>query len=261
MRPDTYALPTNPVTHADRRREAEPEQFLEYYSVEQVEALARALTTGLHRAASRKVVDECEIAARAAEDAQDGELARVATYVGLRLGELLALRWRDVDFTGRKLILRRRVSDGVELPSTKSRHAREVPLPDQAAAALDRLSRRADFTGPDEYVFCNRLGGRLDPSAVRRRYKKARDAVGLPELRFHDLRHTYGSLLVADGVDPKSVKDAMGHARLTTTDRYLHSRPATERAERFTRAFRGLGTTTASDGEPSGTERSRQDAA
>lgn len=111
-----------------------------------------------------------------------------------------------------------------------------MPLPDQAAGALDRLSRRADYTGPDEYVFCNRFGRRLDPSALRPRYDRARDAAGLPALRFHDLRHTYGSLL-AGGVDLISVKSAMGHSQIGTTERYLHARPATELADRFTDAL------------------------
>src|SRR5205085_12622082 len=123
-----------------------------------------------------------------------------------------------------------------ELRSTKSRRAREVPLPDQAAGALERLSRRGEFTGPDDYVFANRFGRRLDPSALRRRFERARDAAGLEPLRFHDLRHTYGSLLVAGGIDLPSVKAAMGHSHLSTTERYLHARPAGELAERFTRA-------------------------
>jgi hypothetical protein len=57
--------------------------------------------------------------------------------------------------------------------------ARQVPLTDQAAAAIERLSRRGEFTGPDDYVFPNRLGRRLDPSALRRRFERARDATGL----------------------------------------------------------------------------------
>jgi integrase len=126
-----------------------------------------------------------------------------------------------------------------ELRSTKSRRAREVPLPDQAAAALDRLSRRGEFVGPDDYVFANRLGRRLDPSALRRRFERARDAAHLEPLRFHDLRHTYGSLLVAGGIDLASVKAAMGHSRIATTERYLHARPAGELADRFTRALGG----------------------
>jgi len=55
---------------------------------------------------------------------------------------------------------------------------------------------------------------------------------GLPPLRFHDLRHTHGSLLVAGGVDLISVKSAMGHSQIATTERYLHARPATELADR-----------------------------
>jgi site-specific recombinase XerC len=62
------------------------------------------------------------------------------------------------------------VSGDVEVRSTKSRRAREVPLPDQAAAALDRLSRPGEFTGPDDYMFVNRIGRRVDPSALRRRF-------------------------------------------------------------------------------------------
>jgi integrase len=118
-------------------------------------------------------------------------------------------------------------------------------LPAQAAAALDRVGRRSEFTGPDDYVFASRLGRRLDPSALRRRFERARDAAGLEPLKFHWLRHTYGSLLVAGGVDLPSVKAAMGHSRITTTERYLHARPAGELADRFTRALGGAATATA----------------
>jgi integrase len=86
-------------------------------------------------------------------------------------------------------------------------------------------------------VFANRLGRRLDASALRRRFERARDAAGLEPLRFHDLRHSYGSLLVAGGVDLASVKAAMGHSQIATTERYLHARPAGELADRFTLAF------------------------
>jgi len=238
MRPSTYALPNNPAVCADRRREPERGP-LAFYSPEQVEALARSLAAGAHRDPSRPALSAEEIEARAREDIQDAELVRVAAYAGLRRGELVALRWRDVDFLGRKITVRRALSGDTELRSTKSRRFREVPLPDQAASALDRLSGRGEFNGPDDYVFANRFGRRLDPSALRRRFERARDAAGLEPLRFHDLRHTYGSLLVAGGIDLASVKAAMGHARITTTERYLHARPATELAERFTAALSG----------------------
>ncbi|WP_249019863.1 site-specific integrase [Conexibacter sp. S30A1] len=236
MRPSTYGLSSNPARFADRRREPEygPVAF---YSPEQVEALARALAAGAHRDPNSPKVDEPERTARARDDARDAELIRVAAYTGLRRGELIALRWRDVDFSAHKLTVRRTLSGAVESSSTKSRRVREVPLPDQAAAALERLRQRPEFTAPDQYVFPNRLGRRLDPTALRRRYERARDAAGLQPLRFHDLRHTYGSLLVAGGIDLQSVKAAMGHSRITTTERYLHARPATEQAARFTVAL------------------------
>ena len=237
----TFALTHNPARAADRRPEPERAR-LDFYSPEDIEALARALAGGLHRDPGAPAVSTDEAAARAAEDRQDAELVRVAAYAGLRRGELVALRWRDVDFTRRKLVVRRAVSGEVETTSTKSRRAREVPLADQAAGALDRLSQRADFTSADDYVFANRLGRRLDGSALRRRVERAREAVGLRPLRFHDLRHTYGSLLVAGGVDLASVKAAMGHSRITTTERYLHARSAGELADRFTRALAGAET-------------------
>ena len=236
MRPATWALKENPVTFADRRREPVPGP-VPYFSVEQVEALARALESGAHRDGAAQGVGDEELAVRAAEDRQDGELIRVAAYSGLRRGELVTLRWGDVHFIGRKLIVARTLSANVEASSTKSGRFREVPLPDQAAGALDRLSQREDYTGPDEYVFCNRFGRRLDASALRRRFARARNAAGLPPLRFHDLRHTYGSLLVEGGVDLISVKAAMGHSQISTTERYLHARPATELAARFTDAL------------------------
>jgi len=238
MRPSTYALPANPATHADRRTEGE-RAVLAFYSPEQIEALARSLAGGAHRDPSRPALTDGEIDARAREDVQDAELVRVAAYAGLRRGELVALHWRDVEFAGRKLVIRRSLSGDTEVKSTKSRRVREIPLPDQAAVALERLSGRGEFTGPDDYVFCSRLGRRLDPSALRRRYERAREAAGLEPLRFHDLRHTYGSLLVAGGIDLVSVKAAMGHSRITTTERYLHARPAGELADRFTRALAG----------------------
>jgi integrase len=95
------------------------------------------------------------------------------------------LRWRDVDWTGSALTISRSLSSGVE-GTTKTGHVRRVPMADQAAAALDRLSQREDFVSPDDYVFANRLGRRLDASALRRRFERARGAAGLEPLRFHE---------------------------------------------------------------------------
>jgi integrase len=152
------------------------------------------------------------------------------------MGELLALRWSDIDWEGSALTVCRALSAGVET-STKSGRVRRVPLSDQAAAALERLSRREHFTSPDDLVLSNELGRHLDGSALRRRYKLARDRVGLRPLRWHDLRHTFGSRLAASGVDLVTIKSAMGHADLKTTERYLHAKPTRADAARFTAAF------------------------
>jgi integrase len=171
-----------------------------------------------------------------ADDARDAELVRVAAYAGLRVGELLALRWGDVDFAGSAITVARAMSLGIE-SSPKSGRVRRVPLPAQAAAALKRLKRRRDFTSQADRVFCNALGRTLDGSAVRKRFKRARDSAKLRPLRFHDLRRTYGSLLAAAGIDLVSIQSVMGHSALSTTSRYLHARPVSEQAEAFTRAF------------------------
>jgi integrase len=234
-KPATFALPTNPAEAADRRREPQPTALV-FYSPDEIEAIARAFATGRHRDPSRPAVNDGEGIARQAEDNQDAEMVRVAAYAGLRRGELVALRWRDVDFAGFALTIARAMSAGVE-SSTKSGRVRRVPLADQPAAALDRMSRRDRFTAPDDFVFCNTFGRPLDGSALRRRYRRAQVAAGVRPLRFHDLRHTFGSLLAARGVDVVTIQKAMGHSALATTSRYLHARPASEQAQVFTAAF------------------------
>ena len=233
--PATFGLSGNPVSGADRRREPSAPALL-FYSPDEIEAIARALADGLHRDPAFPAITDSQRVARQAEDRQDAELIRLAAYAGLRQGELLALRWRDVDFAGSALTVARAMSGGVE-SSTKSGRVRRVPLADQAGAALERLSRRENFTAPGELVFCNVLGRPLDPSALRRRYRRAQSAAGVRPLRFHDLRHTFGSLLAARGVDVVTIQHAMGHSALATTSRYLHARPASEQAHAFTAAF------------------------
>jgi integrase len=238
-KPSTFALPVNPVIGADKRREPIAGALV-FYSPEEIEAIARAFAAGQHRDPAYPAVNEDERRTREAEDQQDAEMVRVAAYAGLRRGELLALRWRDVDFAGSALTVARAMSAGVE-STTKSGRIRRVPMADQAAAALDRMSRRGHYTSPNDLVFCNAFGRPLDGSALRRRYKRAQLAASVRGLRFHDLRHTFGSLLAANGVDVVTIQKAMGHSALSTTSRYLHARPASEQAQAFTAAFASSG--------------------
>jgi integrase len=213
---------------------AEPPARLEVFTVEQIEALARAAESGAWRGPHNDLTDMGSLA-RAEEDAEFGELLRVAAYTGLRRGELVALRWHDVRWAERVLVVERALSGDVE-GTTKGGRVRYVPLGDQALGALDRLSRRPNFTSADDYVFATIAGDRPDPSALRRRYIAARDAAGLPPLRFHDLRHTAGTLLTRV-LDPVTVRDVLGHADLKTTERYLHAIRASRLAEAATAAF------------------------
>jgi integrase len=124
---------------------------------------------------------------RAAASEQDGAIYLTAAFTGLRRGELLALRWRDVDFPGS--VVRARASyAGGALTTPKSGKVRSVPLAPEVAAALAKLSQRDWFTGDDDLVFPGELGSYLDGSALRRRYKDALEKAALPRPAPH-VRH------------------------------------------------------------------------
>jgi integrase len=166
----------------------------------------------------------------------------VALGTGLRLGELRALRWRDVDHE-RKLVRVERAYSRRELrrPKTES-GLRSVPLFPSVAAAFRDLASRAVERGryaPDELVFGSMRGTPLQPSNFRQRvWEPALKLAGLAgeSYRFHDLRHTCVSRLVAAGADVKLVQAVAGHANpLITLKRYSHllDGRVTEAADRF----------------------------
>jgi integrase len=176
----------------------------------------------------------------------------VLFYTGIRIGELLTLRWSDVDFDARTLPVRPKLSAGVETEPKGPRH-RYVPLPDRALGALARLGSRADPMGADDYVVWNRWGRRLDDSALCRRYKRGCEVAGLRPVKLHGLRHAAGSIL-ASVADPLFVRDYLGHSKLSTTDRHVSAKHRPQDFEPLNRAF-GVGVRedhTSADAEVSG---------
>jgi len=129
---------------------------------------------------------------------------------------------------------------------------RAVPMAPDVATALAQLGRRENWVGDDDVVFAGDLGRYLDGSAMRRRYKDALGRAGLRPLRFHDLRHTFGTRMIAKA-DIRRVQEWMGHADIQTTMRYLHYAPHAEDAALVAEAFR----VEAPDGGTSGDELGR----
>ena len=141
----------------------------------------------------------------------------------MRRGELLALRWRDVDFAGSVLRVRASYAGGA-LTTPKSGKVRSVPLAPEVARRLRGWPSAA--TGPAKTTSCSpATGDLLDGSALRRRYKRALGRAGLRPLRFHDLRHTFGTRMIAKA-DIRRVQEWMGHADVQTTMRTCTTRPA-----------------------------------
>jgi integrase len=240
---DTFGLPSNPVLTVEKVKERKP-GLVDYYEPHEVEHVARIMKEGAHRtpfkrsgATSRKPTAAVE---RERENTQDATMVVALYFAGLRLGEAMALRWRDVAFTTDRLVISRSYSGDEEGP-TKADEPRSVPLLPQLAQALEALSRREHFTGRNDLVFASVTGDFIDASAFRRRYKRACRVAELRPLRVHDLRHGFLSI-AARAFAPHEVQRLAGHADVRTTARYMHAKQRPDEGDRLAAAF-ALGTT------------------
>jgi integrase len=229
-----YGISDNVAAATSKRRE-QPPAALEFYEPDELRRLADAARKGAHHAPSRPARSPAERCVRQADDQRDAALYVLASYAGLRLGELLALRWCDISFSRSTVTVSRAWSAG-KLTSPKSLRPRSVPLASEPLRELQRLSRYSDNADAESLVFHTRDGLPLSRTGVRKRFIRARSAAGLRPLRFHDLRHTFGSIAVRE-IDTVTLKDWMGHAKLSTTERYLHAKPRRDDAARLDRAF------------------------
>ena len=122
---------------------------------------------------------------------------------------------------------------------------------EEVARALARHSQREWFVGDQDLVFCDPIGRHLGYKSLSRRYKEALARAGLRPLRFHDLRHTFGTHAIRIA-DPREVMEWMGHADLATTQKYLAYKPRGDAARRLSEGFRaGAGAELTGDAERS----------
>jgi integrase len=163
----------------------------------------------------------------------------VAALTGLRKGELVALRWRDVDLSARRVRVRRNYTrDAFGVPKSR-RSARAVPLADEAAKALEGLYERSKWQADDDLVFAHPVtGGVLTKSNVSRRMRAALKAAGLDDAhRFHDLRHTFGTRAAAAGVPMRTFARVDGSRRPHHDFDLRGLQPGGHEAEMIERAF------------------------
>ena len=133
----------------------------------------------------------------------------VALNTGMRRGEILGLKWHDIDFK----------RDIIYLLDTKNNDKREVPMNDLAKKALIGVPKHPD----SPYIFCRKDGKPYKD--IRKSFFTALKKAGIINFRFHDLRHTFASQLVMSGIDLNTVRELMGHKDIEMTLRYAHLSP------------------------------------
>ena len=159
------------------------------------------------------------------------ELYYLELATGLRRGELLGLKWEDVDLDRGDLRVRRQVSringEVVEAPLKTKNAYRTLPLAEDTVSVLKEQRRKV---GNSPWVFPSPNGGPISPDSVLHMLHRVLKRAGLPKVRFHDLRHTFATLALQNGVDVKTVSGMLGHFSAGfTLDTYAHITSAAQR--------------------------------
>ena len=169
---------------------------------------------------------------------KNGMLYILALGTGLRLGEILALKWTDINFKNNYIDINKAIKSTYKIDSKGNREfqiieqqpktknsVRTVPLNENLIELLQqhRKKQMIDRDSNIEIYFDNNLvfstpvGNYLNESNVRKTFKKILKKCNLKELRFHDLRHTFATRLFENGVPPKTVQTILGHSDISTT--------------------------------------------
>jgi len=215
---------SNPVAHVDRPKKTHsPHRRVRFLQPVELDALIAAVPDD--------VLGHVE-----------KPLYLAAALTGLRQGELLALKWMDIDWLAGRV----RVADNFtrgRFDSPKSHQGRSVPMADRLARELELHFQRSAYRTEEDLVFCHpHTGNVFDPSKMRKRFVDAVDRAGVRKITFHELRHTFGTQMAAAGAPLRAIQEWMGHADAKTTEIYRHYAPdPTNGAQLVERAFRSSG--------------------
>ena len=177
-----------------------------------------------HKEMKTLTADQLSAFFREARDSGVYELYYLDLATGLRRGELLGLKWTDVDFQHGALKIQRAISRQnskvVEAPLKTKNAYRTLPL---SADAISVLKMQKCKVGNSEWVFQSPTGGPMSPDSVLHMLQRVLKRAGLPRIRFHDLRHTFATLALENGMDVKTISAMLGHvSAVTTLDIYTH---------------------------------------
>ena len=177
-----------------------------------------------HKEMKTLTADQLSAFFQEARDSGVYELYYLDLATGLRRGELLGLKWTDVDLDRGVLKIQRAISrqNGkvVEAPLKTKNAYRTLPL---SADAIDVTKMQKCKVGNSEWVFPSPTGGPMSPDSVLHMLQRVLKRAGLPRIRFHDLRHTFATMALQNGVDVKTVSSMLGHYSAGfTLDTYAH---------------------------------------
>jgi integrase len=217
---------SNPVAATDRPEIEQTDPDIRFLGLAELEVLLRS--------AAARASDPLE-----GEDEPDAgghtdhALYLTAAMTGIREGELIALRWRDVDWSASVIRVRRNYTRGRWGTPKSKRSSRALPMADRLGGELDRHFKRSVYRGDDHLVFGHpHTGEPYDASQLRKRFYAAMKAAGMGHrcgreggITFHSLRHTFGTRMAAAGVPMRTLQEWMGHRNLATTEIYADYAP------------------------------------
>ncbi|GAE36498.1 site-specific integrase [Halalkalibacter akibai] len=178
----------------------------------------------------------------------------IAVYTGMRKGEILGLRWKDLDLEKKVIYIRQTLeSDGkaFKAGAKNTSSVRTIHISNQLISQLkvhrkklteERLKNGTPYNDLD-LVICTKYGNPIDPPTLSRRFKEQAKVIGLPVIRFHDLRHTHATLLIEQNVNVKIISERLGHSSIQMTlDRYSHVLPSMQQdvAKQLDNLFKSL---------------------